>query len=136
MAYRPSFRAITTIPRPDSREYEALNLTDEEKELYNDILDDLDALLDSSALQLGGHPPYRLEEEAVPEVDSGNWEFFLAVHDIEELFVSWPEGGCAFIWLPPLDTRFRRGRAALTWQQLDTWDEEWSDDEEEEEEWE
>jgi len=137
LAYRPTFHAIITIPRPDSRDYEELKLSEDEKESYNDLLDQLDSCLDDSALQLGGHPPYRLEEEAVPQVDDGNWEFFLAVHDIEELFVSWPEGGCAFIWIPPLDTRFRRGRAALTWQAMGDWEdddeEEWA---EEEEEWE
>lgn len=141
MAYRPTFHAITTVPRPDSVAYEALKLTHEEKELYNDLLDELDENLDSSALQLGGHPPYRLSEEAIPPVDDGNWEFFLAVHDIEELFVSWPEGGCAFVWLPPLDTRFRRGRAALTWQVTDAdadWDDEddWDEDEDDDEDWE
>ena len=135
MAYRPTFHAIATIPRPDSKEYNALRLSSEEKDGYNDLLDELDSRLEPSALQLGGHPPYRLDEEAVPNVDSGNWEFFLAVHDVEELFVSWPEGGCAFIWLPPLDTRFRRGRAALTWQVLesDDWaEDEWDEEEEEE----
>jgi len=131
VAYRPTFHAIATIPRPDSAAFEALRLNEREKARYYDILDDLDQRLDSSALQLGGHPPYRLEREDIPGVDDGNWEFFLAVHDIEELFVSWPEGGCAFIWIPPLDTRFRRGRASLTWQVLDAeWDddEEWDDD--------
>lgn len=132
MAYRPSFHAIITIPRPDSKEYDLLRLSESEKEAYNDLLDDLDTDLDPSALQLGGHPPYRLDEEAIPVVDDGNWEFFLAVHDVEELFVSWPEGGCAFVWIPPLDTRFRRGRASLTWQVLDY--DEWSDDEDWEEE--
>lgn len=135
MAYRPSFHAIITIPRPDSKEYDDLRLSEREKEAYNDLLDELDAELDPSALQLGGHPPYRLEEEAIPIVDDGNWEFFLAVHDLEELFVSWPEGGCAFIWIPPLDTRFRRGRASVTWQVLDyeEWTEEdWEEDEEDE----
>lgn len=137
MAYRPTFQAIISIPRPDSREYGALKLSKEEKESYNDLLDELDDSLDNSALQLGGHPPYRLEKEAIPSVDDGNWEFFLAVHDVEELFVSWPEGGCAFVWIPPLDTRFRRGRAALTWQVLeDDWseDEDWEDEDEDWEE--
>lgn len=132
IAYRPTFHAITSIPRPDSQEFDKLKLNDEEKENYNELLDELDECLDSSALQLGGHPPYRLEEEAVPEVDDGNWEFFLAVHDVEELFVSWPEGGCAFVWVPPIDTRFRRGRAALTWQVFeddDEWEEEWDESE-------
>lgn len=135
MAYRPTFHAITTIPRPDSVEYSALDLDAGEKEAYNDLLDELDQCLDSSALQLGGHPPYRLEREDVPGVDDGNWEFFLAVHDIEELFVSWPEGGCAFLWIPPLDTRFRRGRASLTWQVLDDWEEDDEDDWDEDESW-
>ena len=139
VAYRPTFHAIVTIPRPDSSEYKRLRLSSEERKNYNHLLDELDECLDSSALQLGEHPPYRLEEEAIPEVDDGNWEFFLAVHDIDELFVSWPEGGCAFVWVPPLDTRFRRGRAALTWQVFEDdeeWDEEeeWDDEESEEEE--
>lgn len=133
MAYRPTFHAIITIPRPDSKEFTELRLSEEEKTLYNRLLDELDSKLEPSALQLGGHPPYRLEEEAVPAVDDGNWEFFLAVHDVEELFVSWPEGGCAFLWLPPLDTRFRRGRAALTYQLLEY--EEWAEDEDEDEDW-
>lgn len=136
MAYRPTFHAIVTIPRPDSKEYDDLQLTQVQKESYNELLDELDNWLEPSALQLGGHPPYRLEEEAVPTVDDGNWEFFLAVHDVDELFVSWPDGGCAFIWIPPLDTRFRRGRASLTWQvnEYDDWTEdEWDDDEEDEE---
>ena len=136
MAYRPTFHAIITIPRPDSKEYAQLRLSQEEKEAYNDLLDELDSRLEPSALQLGGHPPYRLEEEAIPPVDDGNWEFFLAVHDVDELFVSWPEGGCAFIWLPPLDTRFRRGRSALTYQVLEyeDWEEDEEDWDEEEEE--
>lgn len=131
MAYRPTFHATVTIPRPQSEEYSALDLTAEEQVSYNDLLDELDTHRDSSAMQLGGHPPYILEREDIPGVDDGNWEFFLSVHDIEELFVSWPEGGCAFVWIPPLDTRFRRGRAALTWQVFD--DEEWDEDEDEEE---
>jgi hypothetical protein len=139
LAYRPTFHAIITIPRPDSKEYAQLRLSQEEKEAYNDLLDELDSRLEPSALQLGGHPPYRLGEEAIPPVDDGNWEFFLAVHDVDELFVSWPEGGCAFIWLPPLDTRFRRGRAALTYQVLEyeDWEEDeedWDDEDEEDEE--
>lgn len=136
IAYRPTFHAIITIPRPDSREYGALRLTKEEKKAYSSLLDDLDQCLSPSALQLGGHPPYRLEREAVPTADDGNWEFFLSVHDLEELFVSWPEGGCAFIWLPPLDTRFRRGRASVTWQLLEEWEEDEDEDWEEDEEWE
>jgi Domain of unknown function (DUF1963) len=136
MAYRPTFHAIITIPRPDSSAYSDLELDEEEKSNYTRLLDELDQCLDASALQLGGHPPYRLEREDVPGVDDGNWEFFLAVHDIEELFVSWPEGGCAFVWIPPLDTRFRRGRAALTWQVLEDedWDAEWDDEDDDDEE--
>lgn len=131
IAYRPTFHAVITIPRPDSKPYKALRLSDQEKRYYNELLNELDQALDSSALQLGGHPPYILEREDIPGVDDGNWEFFLSIHDLEELFVSWPEGGVAFIWIPPIDTRFRRGRAALTWQVLD---EEW-EEEDEEEEW-
>lgn len=139
LAYRPTFHAIVTIPRPDSKAYKALRLSEQEKRYYNHLLDELDQNLDGSALQLGGHPPYILEREDIPGVDDGNWEFFLSIHELEELFVSWTEGGCAFIWIPPLDTRFRRGRAALTWQVLDgEWEEEWEeeDEDEDDEDWE
>lgn len=132
LAFRPTFHTIPSLPRPASPQYQALQLGEDAQDAYYQLLLDIEESLQPCQLRCGGHPPFSDEEGCYPE-DGGpeRWEFFLAVRDIDELEVVWPETGCAMLWIPRdgLD-----GRAELTWQTVDEWEDEDEDDEEEEEE--
>lgn len=134
-AFRPAFHTIPSLPRPGSVEYERLALSEDAQDAYYQLLIEVEESLQPCQLRCGGHPPFSDEDGCYPE-DGGAqaWEFFLAVRDVEELDVSWPEMGCAMLWLPRDRTRFQNGRAELTWQAVDEWEDE--DEEENDEEFE
>lgn len=132
MAYRPVFKSGPSLPQLGTSEFEALPLKGQSQD-YEELLDELEQRRSTSTIQCGGHPPLR-GPDGFPS-EPGRWEFFLAVHDIEELFIGWAEGGCAYLWTAAGEQRFQSGRATITWQSSDhDWDdEEWD---EEDEEWE
>lgn len=134
-AYRPAFHTIPSLPRPGSVEYQALHLSEDAQDAYYQLLVEVEESLEPCQLRCGGHPPFSDEDGCYPE-DGGSehWEFFLAVRDIEELDLAWPETGCAMLWIPRHKERFQEGRAELTWQTVDEWEEEEEEDEDEEEE--
>jgi hypothetical protein len=135
-AYRPVFHTIPSLPRPASPEYQALGMSEDAQDAYYQLLLEVEENIEPCQLRCGGHPPFSEEEGCYPEQGGAQeWSFFLAVRDIEELGVLWPETGCAMLWVPrsleggpgTLD-----GRAELTWQTVDDWEDE--DEEEDEEE--
>lgn len=133
VAYRPVFKTGPSLPPISSEEFLALELHSDSYQDYEELLDEVEQRRDATALQCGGYPPFRSPVDGYPE--EGEWEFFLAIHDLEELGIEWAEGGCAYLWLP-LPERLQDGLASLTWQTGDEWDvEDDDDDEEEEEEW-
>lgn len=133
IAYRPTFDAKVTLPKLGSPDYESLDLDLEERELYILLLGELDGVGELSPLQMRGYPLMALEPEAVPPTKDVSWELFLSIQDMEEIFLSWPEEGCALLFIPTLETRFRKGRAHISWQSFDL-DEDW-DDWEDDERW-
>ncbi len=126
LAYRPVFKTGPSLPPIASPEFLALGLDSDLYQDYEEVLDEVEQRRDSTTLQCGGHAPFRSPVGAYPE--EGDWEFFLAVHDVEELGINWAEGGCAYLWLP-LPDRFQEGQASLTWQTGDEWEEEDEDEE-------
>jgi hypothetical protein len=134
-AYRPAFHTIPSLPRPGSPEYEALALSEEAQDAYYQLLVEVEESLEPCQIRCGGHPPFSDEEGCYPEEGGpAEWQFFLAVRDIDELEVCWPELGCAMLWIPRGSQRFVDGRAELTWQTVDEWEEEEEEDEDEESE--
>lgn len=129
LCYRPTFHTIPSLPRPGSLEYAQLQLDEDAEDAYYQLLLEVEESLQPCQLRCGGHPPFSDEQGCYPsEGGADRWEFFLALRDIEELGVSWPESGAVMVWLPRSEGRFADGRAALTWQAV------WDDDEEEEDE--
>lgn len=135
MAYRPVFKTGPSLPRPGSAEFESLELPQSKHQDYEELLDELEQRRDPTTIQCGGHPPLQAAEHGLPS-EGGHWEFFLAVHDIEELFISWQDGGCAFLWTVSGEQRFEGGKATITWQSGadDGWDDDddWDEDDSEE----
>lgn len=131
-AYRPSFFTIPSLPRPGSLEYQALSLSEDAEDAYYQLLVEIEESLEPCQLRCGGHPPFSDDEGCYPEDGSANeWEFFLAVRDVEELDLVWPEMGCAMIWVTKGESRFVDGRAEVTWQTVDDeWDDETTDEDE------
>jgi hypothetical protein len=134
-SFRPTFHTIPSLPRPGSVEYAALNLSEEAQDAYYQLLVDVEESLEPCQLRCGGHPPFSDEDGCYPEAGGdAEWDFFLAVRDVEELDIAWPEMGCAMLWIPRGQERFVDGRAELTWQTVDDdWDEDDEDDEDDEE---
>lgn len=123
--HRPTFHTIPSLPRPGSLEYSELSLDDDAEEAYFQLLMEVEEKLHPCQLRCGGHPPFSDEEGCYPQPGGHQrWEFFLALRDVEQLGISWPESGAAMIWLPRRD-RFAQGLAALTWQSV--WDDEEDD---------
>jgi uncharacterized protein YwqG len=131
VTFRPTFHTIPSLPRPGSVEYDALNLSSDAQDAYYQLLVEIEESLEPCQLRCGGHPPFSDEDGCYPE-DGGaqEWNFFLAVRDVDELEVVWPEMGCAMLWIPKDSRRFVDGRAELTWQ---TVDDDWDDDDEDDE---
>ncbi len=130
-ALRANFSTIPSLPRPGSLEYEKLALTEDESDSYYQLLVELEESLEPAELRCSGNPPFSDEDGCYP--DSGvpsDWEFFLAVRDVEALGISWPETGCAMLWVPKSDGRFTDGQAELTWQTIEV---DWDDEEDEDE---
>ncbi len=125
--YRLTFHTIPSLPRPGSQEYQDLRLDDDAEDAYYQLLLEVEEGLHPCQLRCGGHPPFSEEEGCYP-ADGGHaeWEFFLALRDVDELGISWPESGAVMLWLPREAARFVDGRAALTWQAV--WDDEDDED--------
>lgn len=134
--FRASFSTIPSLPRPGSLEYEHLSLSEDEADAYYQLLVEIEESLEPCQIRCSGHPPFSDEEGCYPDAgDPSDWEFFLAVRDVEELEIAWPETGCAMLWLPKNEDRLSGQRTGLTWQTIDAdWDEEEEAEEDEAEE--
>lgn len=134
-AFRPTFHPIPSLPRPGSIEYTQLALDEDEQDAYYQLLIELEESLEPCQLRCGGHPPFCDEDGCYPEQGGEReWSFFLALRDIEELELVWPETGAVMIWAPKGVPISNIGTATLTWQTVDDWEEEDDDDEETDEE--
>lgn len=135
-AFRAAFSTIPSLPRPGSLEYEALALCEDDADAYYQLLLELEEGLEPSPLRCSGHPPFSDEEGSYPDRgDPRDWEFFLALKDVEELELAWPETGCVMLWLPRSAERFSGKQTALSWQPLEVdWEEDETGDEDIEEE--
>ena len=133
--YRATFHTIPSLPRPGSPEYQKLGLDEDGEDAYYQLLLEVEDSVQPCHLRCGGHPPFSDEEGCYPEEGGAEeWDFFLAVRDVEELGVAWPETGAAMLWIPKVKP-FAAGRAELTWQSVDDeWDEDEDEDEEEDDE--
>lgn len=130
-AYRPVFRTVPSLPYPGSKAFERLEIQDEDLDAYEELLLNVEHSLDPYQIRCGGHAPQEDMELDTPETEeAGSWEFFLALRDIEDLEILWPEAGCAVIWLPTGSARFVEGIAEITWQPFD---DDWNEEAEEEE---
>lgn len=134
--YRANFSTIPSLPRPGSLEYEAMAFSEDEADAYYQLLVELEESLEPCHIRCSGHAPFSDEDGCYPEVgEPAEWDFFLAVRDVEELEIAWPETGCAMLWLPKGAERFSGRRTGLTWQTIDAdWDDEDESDDEEEDE--
>lgn len=130
-AFRANFATIPSLPRPGSAEYEKLAFSEDESDAYYQLLIELEESLEPAELRCSGHPPFSDEDGCYPETGvPSDWEFFLAVRDVETLGISWPETGCAMLWIPKSEGRFVDGQAELTWQTIEV---DWDDEEDEDE---
>ncbi len=129
-AFRANFTTIPSLPRPGSLEYEKLNLSDDEVDSYYQLLLEIEESLEPAEFRCSGHPPFSDEEGCYPEAgEPSDWDFFLAIRDVESLGIAWPETGCAMLWIPHTQGRFQDGQAELTWQTIEV---DWDDDDDEE----
>jgi hypothetical protein len=131
-AYRPTFHTIPSLPRPGSLEYDKLRLSEDGEDAYYQLLLEIENSLEPCQLRCGGHAPFSDEQGCYPERGGGEeWDFFLAVRDVDELGVAWPETGAAMLWIPRTGPA-EDGRAELTWQVV--WDDDEDDDEDDDDE--
>ena len=136
-SYRPGFRAIPSLPALVSKSFTQLNIDSQSRDDYEELLDLLSERRDPSSLQLGGYAPYWDSECSEPGDESQKFSFFLGLHDIEELSVTWEPSGTAYLWLPEAGFAQADITTELSWQVCEE-DEDWDDDDDDDddEEWE
>lgn len=132
-SFRPVFSTIPSLPHREHPDFRRLGLPSKTEAQYEQLLWDLEVCLRPCPVRCGGYPPYPFDSSLYPEEDpTDDWRFFLALGDLEELELSWPETGFALLWLPQDPSLQEPGRAELTW--LPIWDDEDLEEDPEDEE--
>lgn len=129
-SYRPGFYTIPSLPALDSKDFESLNFKEEARESYEELLDLLSLRRDPSSIQVGGYPPLWHADSTEAETEPEQSQFFLSLHDIEELSIGWEPTGTIFLWIPNSEITQAEIPTRLVWQVCED-DEDWDDDEDE-----